>query len=71
MYEAGRFTAASAASLVPCAAFSSVGSVGAATVKISCVLLSFSSDYAASDSSFFDASVLLVIRYTDAPRPSL
>ena len=44
MYETGRFTAASAASLVPCAAFSSVGSVGAATVKISCVLLSFSSD---------------------------
>ena len=71
MYEAGRFTAASAASLVPCAAFSSVGSVGAATVKISCVLLSFSSDDAASNSSFFDASVLLVIRYTDAPRPSL
>ena len=71
MYETGRFTAASAASLVPCAAFSSVGSVGAATVKIYCVLLSFSSDDAASDSSFFDASVLLVIRYTDAPRPSL
>ena len=44
MYEAGRFTAASAASLVPCIAFSSVGSVGAATVKISCVLLSFSSE---------------------------
>ena len=71
MYETGRFTAASAASLVPCAAFSSVGSVGAATVKISCVLLSFSSDDAASDSSFFYSSVLLVIRYTDAPRPSL
>ena len=51
--------------------FSSVGSVGAATVKISCVLLSFSSDDAASDSSFFDASVLLVIRYTDAPRPDV
>ena len=51
MYEAGRFTAASAASLAPCTAFPSVGSVGAATVKISCVLLSFSSDDSASDSS--------------------
>ena len=75
MYEAGRFTAASAdASLAPCTTFSSVGSVGAATVKISCVLLSFSSDDSASDSSdssFFYASVLLVMRYTDAPRPSL
>ena len=71
MYETGRFTAASAASLVPCAAFSSVGSVGAATVKISCVLLSFSSDDAASDSLFSHASVLQVIRYTDAQRPTL